>query len=142
MESNAFLKSIKRMSAFFLSYFTCFIKFRRFKITLPILFCVIQAFCCLPIILLTAGFILCVMQQDANLQNMLSKLIGLQLPIRVGSLVPFLNNFITAYCLSLFPKLELRLSKPELGKIYFMQHIYCRAENKFVRLPYGLIGLP
>ena len=67
MESKAFLKSISKMRpAFFLSVM-CLIKFIKFIRTLPILLVWMYAFCWRPMIDVTAGFMRCVMAQEASL---------------------------------------------------------------------------
>merc|ERR1711888_143942 len=61
MLSNAFLKSINKMSE------ACLFLFTRLRIQDPMLFEVIYAFCCFPMRSSTTGFILIVIQQLASL---------------------------------------------------------------------------
>ena len=66
-ESNAFLKSMSRMSPDFFVLMVFLIKLMRLMRQLPMLLCLMYAFCCHPIIDSTAGFIRCVIAQDASL---------------------------------------------------------------------------
>ena len=67
MLSKAFLKSMRMIMAFFFLSLMCLIRFSRFRRMEPILFDFMYAFCCLPMMLLTAGFMRWVMAQLAIL---------------------------------------------------------------------------
>ena len=55
IESNAFLKSIRSISADFFFFIVCLIRLIRLMMQLPMLLCLIYAFCCRPMIDSTAG---------------------------------------------------------------------------------------
>ena len=57
IESKAFRKSIRRMSPDFLFLIVCSMRFIRLIMQLPILLCLMYAFCCRPMILSTARLI-------------------------------------------------------------------------------------
>ena len=84
MESKAFLKSINKMRASFFTLFAWFIMFIRLTMQLPMLFLLIQAFCCFPTIDSIACFILWVIAQLASSQQILKRLMGLSVQGLLG----------------------------------------------------------
>ena len=67
IESKAFLKSISSISPACLLDIVCLIRLIRLMMQLPMLLCCRYAFCCLPMIDVTAGFIPCVIAHEASL---------------------------------------------------------------------------